>query len=147
MDAFSARLKRWQVRLICWSGGLLWLSGLAWLLLDNFGQIQGEFGPEANPFEVWMLRLHGAAMVAALLGTGGLLVTHVWAGWRMRSQRVLGLSLTFATAILIVTGYLLYYIGDEYWRSWTSIVHWVVGLAIVLLFLLHYRQANRIRRG
>jgi hypothetical protein len=142
----SARLARWQIRLLCWSGGLLWVTGVAWLLLHNFGQVEGEFGPEANPWEPWMLRLHGAAMIAALLGLGTLLVVHVWRGWGYRGQRLLGSLLTAVLALLIVTGYLLYYAASETIRPWTSIVHWVIGLVLLPLFLLHYRQGRRIGR-
>ena len=31
----SAKLARWQIRLLCWSGALLWLSGAAWLLGES----------------------------------------------------------------------------------------------------------------
>lgn len=141
----TAKLAAWQVRLICWSGALLWGSGVAWLLLHNFWQIQGDFGPEANPAEPWLLRLHGAAMIASLLGGGGLLVAHVWRGWYYRKQRVLGLSLTIVFAILIVTGYLLYYVGSENLRPWISLIHWVIGIAILPVFLLHYRQGRKLR--
>jgi hypothetical protein len=140
----TAKLARWQVRLLCWSGGLLWLSGVAWLLLHDYGQVQGEFGPEANPAEPWMMRLHGAAMIAALLGSGSLLVAHVWRGWTYRSQRVLGLALVIILAVLILTGYLLYYAGDDSLRWWVSAVHWIIGIVVLPLFLVHYYQGRRI---
>lgn len=140
----TAKLARWQVRLLCWSGGLLWLSGVAWLLLHYYGRVQGEFGPEANPAEPWMMRLHGAAMIAALLGAGSLLVVHVWRGWTHRSQRAPGLALVIILGVLIVTGYLLYYAGDDTLRWWVSAAHWVIGIAVLPLFLLHYYQGRRI---
>jgi len=143
----TAKLARWQIRLLCWSGGLLWATGIAWLLLHNFGQVQGDFGPEANPAEPWMLRIHGAAMIAALLGCGSLLVVHVWRGWNYRSQRVLGLMLTTILGILIATGYLLYYLGDEEARSMASLVHWVIGLGVLPVFIWHYIAGKRIRRS
>lgn len=143
----TAKLARWQIRLLCWSGGILWVSGFAWLVLHNFGQVKGEFGPEANPAEPWMLRLHGAAMIAALLGAGSLLVVHVWRGWGYRSQRVLGVLLTGIVALLILSGYLLYYVGDEDLRSWISIIHWVVGIVLLPTFMLHYLRGRRIRRA
>ena len=40
-------------------------------------------------------------------------------------------------AILIVTGYLLYYVGNERVRNIISGVHWILGLAIPLAYLLH----------
>lgn len=143
----TAKLARWQIRLLCWSGGLLWMTGTAWLLLHHFFQIEGEFGPEANPAEPWLLRLHGAAMLAALLGAGSLLVVHVWRGWTYRSQRVLGSVLTAIIGALMVSGYLLYYVTDDSMRGAVSLAHWIIGILILPLFVLHYRQGKRIRES
>lgn len=143
----TAKLARWQVRLLCWSGAILWLTGIAWLLLHNFGRVEGEFGPETSRWEPWMLRLHGAAMLAALLGGGSLLLVHVWRGWGYRSQRALGVALTSLFALLIVSGYLLYYLGDERLRPIDSLIHWVAGLVALPVFVVHYRQGRRIGRG
>jgi len=143
----TAKLARWQVHLLCWSGGLLWLSGVAWLLLHNFWQVHGEFGPEANPAEPWLLRLHGAVLIGALLGGGSLLVVHVWRGWTYRSQRVLGLLLTSLFGILITTGYLLYYVGEENVRPWISLIHWVIGVVALPAFVLHYRRGRATRNA
>ena len=143
----TAKLARWQVRLLVWSGAVLWLTGAGWLLLHHYGQRQGEFGPETNPLEPWMLRLHGAALIAALLGVGGLLVAHVWRGWQYRRQRAIGLALLVTVGLLVVTGYLLYYAGDEQGRPWISILHWAVGLASPVLFAWHHRAGRRIGRG
>lgn len=141
----TAKLARWQVRTLSWSGSILWLTGVAWLLLHNFGQIHGEFGPEANPAEPWLLRLHGAALIVATAGAGGLLLVHVWRGWGYKNQRVLGSTLSASAVLLILTGYLLYYVGDEVVRPWISIAHWVVGLGIAPIFLLHYGRRTRAR--
>jgi hypothetical protein len=141
----SARLASWQVRTLVISGSILWLTGIAWLLLHHFGQIQGEFGPETNPVEPWMLRIHGLAMIFALMGLGTLLVVHVWKGWSYASQRVLGLVLAGVILVLIATGYLLYYVGDETARSWISVVHWVIGLILPVAFLLHYKRRISLR--
>lgn len=143
----SAKLARWQLHLVCWSGALLWLSGAVWLVLHNFLRVEGEFGPEINPLEPWMLRLHGAAMIGALLGIGSLLVVHVWRGWGYRSQRWIGVALISLAAFLTVTGYLLYYVGDDEWRGWISVAHWAGGIIALAAFLVHYRSGTRIGRG
>jgi hypothetical protein len=143
----SAKLARWQLRLVCWSGAALWLSGVVWLLLHNFFQVQGEFGPETNSFEPWLLRLHGAAMIAAMLGVGSLLVVHVWRGWTYPSQRVIGLALIAFITVLVATGYLLYYVTNDTWRAGLALVHWLIGAAALPLFVLHFLQGKRIGRS
>ena len=47
------------------------------------------------------------------------------------------------TAWLALTGVALYYIGSDAWRDWVSILHWAVGLAALVAFLLHRRRATR----
>ena len=141
----TARLARWQQWLIGLSLGLLWVSGVAWLLLHHYGQVQGEFGPEANPFEPWMLRLHGLALIPALLGIGGLFVAHVPKGWSYRHQRPAGIALAAALGVLIASGYLLYYVGDEALRADVSLIHWVLGVAGLALLLWHWLNGRRMR--
>jgi hypothetical protein len=138
----SAKLARWQIWLLTISGSLLWLSGGAWLLLHYYGQVEGEFGLETNPFETWSLRLHGLFLIPALLGFGGLFVVHMPKGWKNTYQRNIGLALTVLLAVLILSGYLLYYVGDDGLRSWSSIIHWVIGLATPIFFIWHYLGHN-----
>ena len=145
----SARLARWQIMLLTISGSILWLSGAAWLLLHYYGQVEGEFGPETNPLEPWFLRLHGLALIPALLGFGGLFIVHIPKGWNDRSQRIAGVALTILFSVLILSGYMLYYVGDEAVRDWTSISHWVIGLGSPLIFIWHYlgRNARKAKRA
>jgi hypothetical protein len=141
----TARLPKWQLWLICLSLGLLWLSGVIWLLLHYYGQVQGEFGPEANPGEAWMLRLHGFVLIPALLGMGSLMVVHAPKGWMYPGQRVAGVVLTASMVILTGSGYLLYYLGDEEWRSAIALAHWTIGLTSLVLFLWHFLNGRRQR--
>ena len=119
------------------SGGVLWLSGAAWILLHFYAPIQGDFGPEANPAEPWILKAHGLAMIAALLAIGGLLTAHVMAGWEIRQQRVRGIAIAVTVLVLTATGYLLYYAGNEPLRANASTAHWVLGFGSPAIFLWH----------
>lgn len=143
----SARLAKWQIWLLTLSGTALWLSGSAWLLLHYFGRVEGEFGLEINPLEPWMLRLHGLALIPALLGFGGLFVVHIPKGWKDPRQRWIGLGLTTLSGLLILSGYLLYYTGDDTVRGWTSLIHWVVGLGVPVIFIWHYVSRTEAQRA
>lgn len=134
----SAKLAGWQIWLLTVSGGGLWLSGLAWVLLHYFGQVSGDFGPETNPLEPWLLRLHGFAVIPALLGFGGMMVVHIPKGWKSKRQRIAGLALTAISSVLILSGYLLYYVGVEVVRDWASLIHWAIGLTLPAAFVWHY---------
>ena len=127
-------LHRWALMV---AGGALWLSGVAWLLLHFYAPIESEFGPEANPLEPWMLTAHGLAMIAALLAIGGLLTAHVMAGWEIRQQRVRGIAIGATVLVLMATGYLLYYAGNQQLRESVSTIHWILGLGSPAIFLWH----------
>ncbi len=102
---------------------------------------QGEFGPTANPLEPWWLRLHGAFALAAIWMFGLLWGVHITKAWPHQRRRWSGGMLTGVFAFLIVSGYLLYYLGDDALRPIVSALHWGIGLACPAAFFLH-----RIRR-
>lgn len=142
----TARIAAWQIWLLSLSGAGLWLSGGAWLLLHYFGQTPGEYGPEMNPLEPWMMKLHGLVLIPALLGIGGMFVAHIPKGWAHQPQRVAGITLCAVLAVLIVSGYMLYYVGDDVLREWTSLAHWIIGIALPAAFLWHYLNGLAVRR-
>lgn len=142
----TAKLARWQIWLLTLSGASLWLSGGAWLLLHYYGQQQGEFGPEMNPLEPWLMKAHGLVLIPALLGIGAMMVAHIPKGWTHLHQRIAGVALCAVLGLLIASGYLLYYAGGEELRHWTSIGHWSIGLALPAVFLWHWVNGIKARR-
>lgn len=143
----SARLASWQIWLLCLSGGGLLLSGCLWLLLHYYGQSEGEFGPEMNPLEPWMMKLHGLFVIPCLLSIGTMFVAHIPKGWDHRAQRLTGIVLCSVLTVLAASGYLLYYTGGEVLREWSSLAHWIIGLALPLSFLWHYLNGLAARAG
>lgn len=142
----TAQLSGWQKWLLCVSGGALWLTGVAWLLLHYFGTVEGQFGPQTNPLEPWMMKLHGLVLIPALLGIGATFVVHIPKGWTHRRQRVVAIVLCSVLAVLVASGYLLYYAGGESLRAWASLVHWSIGLALPAVFAWHWLRGVSLRR-
>jgi hypothetical protein len=142
----SAKLATWQIWLLSLSGTGLWLTGGAWLLLHYFGQRQGEFGPEMSPLEPLTMKLHGLVLIPALLGIGGMFVAHIPKGWGHERQRIAGIALCLVLAVLILSGYMLYYVGGEALRDWTSLIHWSIGIGLPAIFAWHYINGLRARR-
>jgi uncharacterized membrane protein YdfJ with MMPL/SSD domain len=99
-----------------------------------------------NPLEPWMMKLHGLVLIPALLAIGGMLVAHIPKGWDHVRQRIAGIALCAVLAVLIVSGYMLYYAGDETLRDWASLAHWVIGLSLPAVFLWHFLNGLRARR-
>jgi len=135
------RPRRWALYIV---GAGVWLSGGLWLLFHYFLVKQGEFGPSTNPLEPWWLKIHGAFAFAAVWMFGLLWGIHITKAWPNRRRRWSGGMLTGVFALLIVSGYLLYYVGDEKGRAVVSLLHWTVGLSCPLFFLWHrLRLQNR----
>lgn len=129
-----SRRHEWSVYAIL---ALVFISGAAWAWLHYFAQRAGEFGESPHPAELWMQRLHGASAMLALVLLGTLLVFHIPLAWRARRNRRTGGSLFAVFAILIATGYALYYSGDERLRVWISWSHLWLGLVLPLIVAIH----------
>jgi hypothetical protein len=89
----------------------------------------------------------GAASMAILVLIGMLLNGHVRFAWRARRNRANGLIFLSVFAVLIATGYGLYYAGGEKLRAWTSLIHLAVGLALPFFLLTHIFLGRRTRRS
>ncbi len=129
------------------TGAGVWTSGVLWLVFHYFMVRQGEFGPERSPLEPWWLKLHGAFAFAALWIGGLLWGLHVVNGWRQNRRRWSGGALFGGFLALILTGYLLYYIGDDQPRAVVSLIHWIIGLAIPVAYAVHRLLSRLLLRG
>jgi hypothetical protein len=123
----------------------VWATGLLWLPLHYFLMQKTRFGTAPNPVEPWMLKAHGAFAFAALWSGGLLWGLHIVGGWRSGRRRWSGIAVSAAGALLIASGWLLYYAGDEELRAVTSVVHWGIGLASPVAFLWHRLVKGRKR--
>jgi hypothetical protein len=118
--------------------GILLVTGIAWMVF------QARLD-EGNHVSSLMLKLHGGAAVVSLILFGAL-INHVRKGWKSRKNRTSGLTLILAILFLVVTGYGLYYAGDEQLRTLISQWHSWVGLGIVLLLPAHVLIGRAFRR-
>ena len=129
-----SRRHEWTIYLIV---ALVFVSGAAWAWLHYFS--------DGTAAQSWMLKIHGAAAMATLLIIGTLLPYHVKFAWRAKRNRRTGSTLLVVFGFLILTGYGLYYSGDERLRAWTSDSHLYVGLALPLLLALHVWRGKKSR--
>jgi hypothetical protein len=116
----------------------LWLSGALWLIYHFFFTRNTEFGPAPNPLEHWWLVAHGASAFASLWLMGHLWSTHIAKRWRLRRHRKTGATLVAVMAVLIASGYLLYYLSSDSWRAVVSLGHWLLGLVMPLALAGHW---------
>jgi hypothetical protein len=125
----------WPVYSVCFG---VWVSGSLWLLLHYFFVRQTDFGLTHNPLEHWSLVAHGALAFATLWLLGFLWGTHIVKRWRLRRHRKTGGVLFVVMGVLVLTGYLLYYVSGDQTRDVTAYVHWILGLAMPLSLLAHW---------
>ena len=126
------------LRLTLWAAfAVLWASGCLWLALHLGLERQTEFGPLPSPWEAPVLRIHGWLAVAGVFLLGWIGGSHMLERWTARRNRNSGLVLAATGALLIVSGYALYYTTDRL-QSAAAGVHEVLGGAALLLALLHW---------
>jgi cation transport ATPase len=138
----SIRLKALQKYFLYAVLALLFLSGVTWAYWNYLAASPGDFETSAK---AWAMKIHGAAAMAVLVLIGMLLSGHVRFAWRARRNRPNGSVFLSAFAVLMVTGYGLYYAGGERLRAWTSWIHLAVGLALPILLLIHIFLGRRTR--
>ncbi len=134
-------VRKWSAYTICFT---VYASGAIWLLFDYFVRVEDQFG-FLNPHPqqgLWMM-LHAAAALPLIWLFGMFWIAHIKASWRARASRVSGGTLWSVILWLGVTGYALYYVGSDFWRSILSYAHWVVGLAALIVFIIHVTARQR----
>jgi hypothetical protein len=76
----------------------------------------------------------------------GVLTAHVKRGWRANKNRPSGMMLLAVNGFLIVSGYGLYYAGNENFRAWLSRWHGWIGLSIGVILPAHVLLGRVIMR-
>jgi hypothetical protein len=137
------RLERWHRRAVYATAAVLLLTGIAWLVLRYFMRPDGQFGDTVNPLEPWAMKLHGAAAMATLFFVGSMLHTHIRRAIKSRRNLVTGWTMVATLSFLVLTGYGLYYVAGDGDRQVWSLLHWAMGLAVALLFMVHIVAGRR----
>ena len=137
------RLPRWHELAVYFAFSALLVTGLAWLALDQWVRVAGEFGPEHHPAENVALIVHGVAAYAFLIVAGALIPVHIKLGWSIGRNRVSGVTLAAILGVLSITALGLYYLSGDSARSWSSLAHWIVGLIALPALLIHVVRGRR----
>ncbi len=146
------RLPAWQRIGVYASGALLMSTGAVWLAVHySIGSGAGEL---PHPLEIWCLRLHGLLAFASLFMFGALAGAHIPRGWRLSMrrgptgeyqggfhQRQSGVMLCVTAALLVLTGYVLYYFASESLRPSIGWAHAAIGVLLAILVAGHRRGA------
>jgi hypothetical protein len=116
---------------------LLWLTGVLWLIAHWFFPDRNEFGALPNAWEAPLMRLHGLIAVAAVFAFGWVGAGHIVARWSAARNRLSGLWLLGFAALLVVSGYALYYSTDGLHATAAAVHEWL-GLVAIFAALAHW---------
>ena len=128
------------------TGMVLVASGALWLLFHYFVRIPGEFGDQPHAIDPLLLVIHGLCAAMFLVGFGSVLPGHVRRAWTGRRNRISGTTFFVALALLMASGYALYYAGDEALRAAISAMHWIIGLGAPALMGWHIWRGRAWRK-
>ena len=123
--------------------GTLWLSGVMWLVLDQFFESQGPFGATPSPWRPAVLLVHGALAILGMYLLGWVTARHVIRLWPGRLRRLSGGALAALLALLALSGFALFFVSDARWQHFAAVAHEVLGLGITLLAIQHWFVARR----
>jgi hypothetical protein len=135
------RKERAVIYTVC---GLLWVTGVFWLVLHYEFQGHNEFGELPNPAEPGLMRLHGLVAVAGVFLFGWLTAAHVTPRWSIGRNRTSGLVLASCVFVLVVSGYALYYTTAGV-HAQASVLHEVLGVLALLAALAHWLRNTDLR--
>jgi hypothetical protein len=144
---YRRRMPRGQRAAIYLIVGVLWVSGCAWLCLDQFAMQRGPFGNAPHPLEPPMLLIHGVASVASLYLFGWIGARHALRWWAGGLRRISGGMLAAILALLILSGFALFFLSSDAWQRYAAAAHDVLGVAVTLFALQHWFFGRRSARA
>jgi hypothetical protein len=141
----GARVMSRPLRLTVYAlSALLWGSGVLWLVLHFGFSQQGPFGALPNPWEPTLMRVHGLLAVGAVFLLGWIGGGHILVRWSGARNRHSGVVLAGSGALLIASGYALYYCTGLL-HDIASATHEWLGVAAVSMALAHWWRARATR--
>lgn len=115
-------------------------TGIAWLLFENFVEVETEFGPSHHPAQKWILTVHGLVAVAFVFLFGMTYVLHVQKNLQNQERKKSGWMNLIFWSLMIVSGYALLYVSSDFVREYLAYFHWILGISSVLVFFFHSRK-------
>lgn len=122
-------------------------SGVGWLGVHFGSELFGARTDDLHRLaqEALALKVHGATAFAALLALGAMGAHHARRGWALKRNRVGGSVVVVEFALLITTGYALYYLVSDDTHAPVSVLHWALGLALAPMLIAHIIVGRRGR--
>lgn len=133
------RIPQSRRRAIYAAFAVLLITGVVWLAIH----FMAEDSSEQTALLAWTMKLHGAGAWLATYLVGTIWAAHIKLAWKLRHNRWAGAAFGLMAALLLVTGYGLYYFNGETVRMITEWLHWWAGALAACLFWLHLSLGRR----
>ena len=120
----------------------------AWWLIARYGA--GLFPALSDDLvragqEGVALKVHGAAAMLGLIAFGAMLFQHAPRGFALARNRGSGALVIATLVLLMLTGYALYYLVTDGSHWAMSTAHWLLGLLLGPLIVIHIVCGRRSR--
>jgi hypothetical protein len=125
--------------------GFQWLSGTIWLYLDQAAAGRDPFDGAPSPWAPPLLTSHGVVAVAAMYLFGWITSHHVLRWWSRGRRRLSGGTLASLLVLLTVSGFTLFFVSDDRWQHYASVVHDILGLIAPVMAVQHWFFVRRVR--
>lgn len=119
-------------------------TAIAWLYAEYL-YAPADDGIEAYAIKHYAMMVHAAFALLFVWLAGTLAHHHMQAAWEQQRNRATGAAMALTAAVLVASGYGLWYFGGETLRAWTEIAHWISGFGIVLVLAVHAWTGRRRR--
>lgn len=123
--------------------GVLWASGIAWLVLDLWFARAGEFGREPHPLCAPLLLLHGIVSLPVLYLAGWVSSRHATLQWKLRKRRASGSLFALLLLVLAASGFALFFLTGDAAQRFSAVAHEVIGVLAPLSILEHWFTGRR----
>jgi hypothetical protein len=118
--------------------GAVWLSGCAWLCLDQFFTVRGPFGKTPHPWQAPIVLLHGIIAILSMFLLGWISARHVTHSWLRGRRRASGGLLCALLTVLVVSGFALFFVSDDQWQHLAAVIHEISGLVLTPIAIQHW---------
>ena len=102
---------------------------------------QTAFGPLPNPWEAVLMRMHGMLAVGGVFLLGWIIEAHTLERWGSARNRLSGIALVGSVALLVASGYALYYTTGALHEAASRTHEWL-GAGSLLAALAHWVRAR-----
>jgi MFS family permease len=121
-------------------------TGTAFWLMRRYAMVEGDFGPEPHSLQYPLLQVHGLGAFLMLLCLGAIFSAHIPSTWSLKRAKKSGLLMLVTVTVSLLSAYSLYYLVQDQWQSWLGNSHFIFGLPLPFLLLLHIKVARRSKR-